>query len=184
MVEADTERQALARQRSHLCLEAPHRPHRVGQHQHLEAPRLRQRDHRREITVHEGFAAGKADLAHRQAITGNLVEILGQVSERQIGQRIVGRRAFDIAAPASEIAQRASVEPQSRQASERDTRPRLPLGGDARVTKLGRVERAGADGEGRDGGDDRRSRMWRYADVTCPRVSAKQGRATAGGIGA
>jgi hypothetical protein len=104
VIETDAKGQAVAGQRPHFGFEAPQRPHRIGQHQHFEAATLRQRDHRREIAVHERLATGKADLADRQAVAGDLVEIERQVGQRQIGQRVIGRRTFDVTAAAGEVA--------------------------------------------------------------------------------
>ena len=39
-----------------------HRPHRVGEHEHAIAALERGRDHARGVGVHEGLAAGEADL--------------------------------------------------------------------------------------------------------------------------
>jgi hypothetical protein len=115
------------------------------------AARLRQGDHVGEVAVHERFAAGETDLAHRQGVAVDLVQIAFQIRERQIGQRVIGRRAFDIAIDAGEVAQRAGVEPERGQCLQRDAGTGLTLGGDARVAEFRRVERRGSGGKRRDG---------------------------------
>jgi hypothetical protein len=49
-----------------LCLEAAHRPHGVGEDQHLEAAGERGVEHGDHVRVHERLAAGEADLARAE----------------------------------------------------------------------------------------------------------------------
>jgi hypothetical protein len=71
-----------------------------------------------------------------------LVETGLGLGKRQIDERIVPRRAFDIAGLAGEIAERAGVDPQRLQPLQRDMRPPFALSRDAKVPEFGRIERA------------------------------------------
>ena len=53
---------------------ALHRLHRIGQHQRPESARQRILEHGEDVGIHEGFAAGEADLLRRQAGLRDLVE--------------------------------------------------------------------------------------------------------------
>jgi hypothetical protein len=128
--------------------EPAHRAHGVGEHQHLEPAGEGGAKHRHHVAVHEGLAAGEADLARSHS--RRLVEISLGLGDGQIDERVVGRRAFDVAALAGEVAERAGVDPQRVEPLQRDMRAPLAFGGDERVAELGRVERArGRIGEGR-----------------------------------
>ena len=78
VVERDAQRQPFPEtplQFEQLRLQALHRPHRVGQHQHAEAAREACLEHGEHVRVHERLAAGEADLLGRQAVARDLVEI-------------------------------------------------------------------------------------------------------------
>ncbi len=128
-------------QRQQRSLVPPHRPHRVGQHQSGKASRKAQIEDRDHVRVHERLAAGERDLAGGQLAISDLIEIRGDLGERQIHQCVVARRAFDIAALAGQVAQGAGVEPERLQRGHRDAGARLALGGDQRIAELGRIER-------------------------------------------
>ena len=92
MIEADPHCQPvsmLQHERLQCLLEPPHRPHRVGQDQHIEAALQRRAHHRHHVPVHEGLAAGEADLARAERL--RLVEIGFGFGEAQIDERVVGR---------------------------------------------------------------------------------------------
>ena len=139
MVEADPHRQPLAGKRQQRRLEAPHRPHRVGQDQRLEAPLQRRGDHCGSVAVHERLAAGEADLAGAER--RRLVQIGQDLRQSRIDERVVGRGALDIAALAGEVAERPGVDPQRVEPRQGDPGAGLALRGDQRVSELGRVER-------------------------------------------
>jgi hypothetical protein len=71
-----------------------------------------------------------------------LVEIGLGLGERQVDERVVPRRAFDIAGLAGQIAERARVDPQRLQPIKRDVRPPLALRGDVKIAEFGGIERA------------------------------------------
>jgi hypothetical protein len=78
VVEADPQRQpsaVLVSKAQQRGFEPAHRPHSVRQHQGLEAAAEAQADDVHDLPVHERLAAGQADLAHRQAILRDLVQI-------------------------------------------------------------------------------------------------------------
>ena len=109
MIEAHTDRQLrtvslLQGEQFHFV--PPHRLHRIRQHQHLEPAREGILQHRYEMRVHEGFAAGEADFSRAPAVAFDLIEIARRVVCAQVDQRIVRRAALDIAGRAGEVAQR------------------------------------------------------------------------------
>jgi hypothetical protein len=126
-----------------------HRPHRVGQHQRLEAAAEHVCQHRRQVRVHERIAAGEADLLGAEAKQRRLVEIFADFGRREIDEAVVPGRGFDIAVAAGQVAQGSGVEPQGAQLPQRDRRPLFALGRDARVAKLCRVERTRSGRRGR-----------------------------------
>jgi hypothetical protein len=82
--------------------------------------------------------------------------------ERQVDERVVCRRALDVAALAGEVAERARIQPQRLEMAEPDRSAALALRRDERVAELRRVDRARgciAEGRGENGsqGGDRRS---------------------------
>jgi hypothetical protein len=112
---------------------------------------LRHFDHVGEVAVHERLAAGEADFCDWQRVAGDFIEIERQIGACEVRQRIVGRRAFDIAVGAGEVAQRAGVEPEGLQRLQRDMRAGFALGGNAGIAELCRVKRGGGGGKGRGG---------------------------------
>ena len=154
VIEADPDRQPLAPfKRQQGRLGPAHRLHRVGQHQHLEPAGEAQLQDRQHVGIHERLATGEGDLAGRQAFARDLVEEGLDLGQRQIDQRIIARRALDVAGGAGQIAQRAGVEPQRVQPGQRHLRARLAPGGHAGVFELaGRERPGGCQGEGRNYG--------------------------------
>ena len=139
MVERDTDRQpgAVSLFEPEQVLRAfHHRTHRVGQHQDREPAVEAGPDDRRDVGVHEGLTACQPDLPRRQPRLGDLVEKAHDVGERQVGKAVVGRARFDIAVAASEVAQRAGVEPKGPERVERDRGAPVAVRRDVRVAKL------------------------------------------------
>ena len=66
-----------------------HRLHGVGQDQNLEAARERVAQHLDDVRIHERLAAGEADLAHRQALTLDLIEKGDRLGAGDIGEAVV-----------------------------------------------------------------------------------------------
>ncbi len=131
-------------EREQRLLVPPHRPHRVGQHQRRVAAIERVSKHRDHLGVHEGLAAREAYFPGRQSLPHDLVEKSRGVSGGEINQRIIGRRALDIAGRAGEIAERAGVDPQCVERHQRHLRPRLARGGDLGIGELGGRQRPDA----------------------------------------
>ncbi len=69
-----------------------------------------------------------------------LVEMGIDFAETEVDERVVERRASDIAGPAGEIAQRPRIEPQGPEPFQRNPGPRLASGRDLGVAELGRIE--------------------------------------------
>ena len=102
--DADGEPVSMRRfQRLQRRLMAPHRLHRIAEHQHIIAAIERIAEHRRKIGVHERLAAGKADFA-RVEIRIGFVHEARDFRCRQIDQRIIGRAAFHETGGAGQIA--------------------------------------------------------------------------------
>jgi len=137
VIEADAQGQPVAvllAQGQQRGLVAAHGLHRIGQHERFEPAVERLAEHLEHAGVHEGFAAGKADLA--RAHGGRFAQEPHRIGGRQIDQRIVGRAAFDVAAGAGKVAQRAGVQPQRVEVLQRHAGARFPPGGDLWIAEL------------------------------------------------
>ena len=92
VVHGDTQDQRVAvglaqgQQRRALVV---HGLHGVGQDQDAEAAAQAFAEDVGQIRVHEGLAPGKGDFLHRQPLGGDLVEIITDLVERDIGQPVV-----------------------------------------------------------------------------------------------
>jgi hypothetical protein len=100
------------------------------------------------IWVHERLAAGEADLARANGGVGGFHKERCDFGACDIDQRIILGRAFDVAALARDVAQRAGVEPQRREAVEWHCRAALALGGPDGIDEFfalngGAIENAG-----------------------------------------
>ena len=136
-------------QRDQRRLVPPHRLHRIGQDQRLEAAPERIVQHGEHVRIHERLAPGEADLVCAHPVDFDLVEEAGDVLRRDIDQRIVGRAALDVAAGAGEIAQGSGVEPQRFERGQRNMRARLALGRHLGIGKFLDRQRRRLDREGR-----------------------------------
>ena len=68
-----------------------HRPHRVGEDDHVEATRQRVVDHLDQIRIHERLAAGETDELGRERAIADLVEIASGFGRGQVLETIVLR---------------------------------------------------------------------------------------------
>ena len=153
MVEADPHDDPIAMlgaDRGELSLEPPHRPHRVGEDEQIEAAVERRAHHRDHVGIHERLAAGESD--HPRAQSGRLGEIGFGLGEGQIDEPVVGRRTEDVAAPAGEIAERAGVDPQGVEPFQGHRSALLALGGEQRIGELVGIERRRVGDRERRGG--------------------------------
>ena len=168
MVEADAHgelRAEFGAERVEPVVEAPHRAHRIGQHEHFEAAPQRRAHHRQHVGVHERFAAGEADLA--RAHRGGFVEEGVDFGQRQVDEGIVGRRAFDVTGLARKIAQRPGVDPQRIEPLQHDMGAGIPADGHPGIDELGAIERPRlGNGEGRNLGRGKRRRHTLFPSPT------------------
>ena len=95
VIQGNPDRQTISvgfPQRQQVRPQAPHRRHRVGQDQSVQAARQNIAQHRDHVGVHERLPPGEADQARGQGIPGNLVQIVPHLRQGQIGQTVVARR--------------------------------------------------------------------------------------------
>src|SRR6516165_8815576 len=93
-----------------------------------------------QLGVHKRLSAGKADQRCRQRTGFDLVEVVRDLDRRQVNQAIVLGRGYDIAMPASQIAQRPGIEPERIERFEGYMRSPLALRGRERILELARVK--------------------------------------------
>ena len=146
MIERDAQGQPVAEavtqpDQAFLHAGAHHRAHGIGQDQHRMPGLERQARHLDHLGIHEGLAAGEADLGHRPAPLAQLGEVAGHILRRQVDQRVIGRAAFDVTMRAGDVAQGPGVEPQRLRIAQRHRRARFAAGGDRRVAELAVVGR-------------------------------------------
>ena len=75
---------------------------------------------RTNVAVHEGFAAGEADLPGRKGKVGDFVEVGFDVGGGEVDEGVVGGGALDVAGGAGDVAEGAGVEPEGAQGFEGD----------------------------------------------------------------
>src|SRR5262249_46144495 len=121
-------------------LGALHGTHRIGQHQDPKATTEAIFQHAKKFRVHERLAAGKPDLFRSPSMALDLVKVGSNFIVREINEAVVPRTRFDIAVAASDVAERAGVEPKRPQPLQRDARARLTRRGEMGILELLRLK--------------------------------------------
>ena len=88
------------------------------------------------VRAHEGLATGNADFLRTFAERFDLIQEGRHIREREIDKIVIGRRAFDVAVHAFNVAERAGIQPERLQAAPVHAAAHFALGGEERVLKL------------------------------------------------
>src|SRR5262249_18950389 len=96
--------------------------------------------HAKKFRVHERLAAGKPDLLRSPSIALDLVKVGSDFIVREISETVIPRTRFDIAVAASDVAERAGVEPKRPQPLQRDVRAWLTCRGEMGIFELLRLK--------------------------------------------